>query len=179
VTAHLPLVAALRNPTIRRRFIDVHAVLLDAGQADVYPQLLSLLGSSTISAARARQHLAALERAFDAAAAVIVTPFPFASDITADARSIALDGTRAMIDEGFAREAMFWLTASFARCQSVLHADAPSSMRDRFDRDFSKLLGDLRIESPSDLQQRAELVRQSIPSIRRVAEILRGAIPAS
>jgi predicted outer membrane protein len=170
VVAHLPLVAALRNPTVRRRFIDVRSVLSDAGRDDLYAELLALLGCSTMKAERARHHLKMLERAFDAAAAVVATPFAFAGDITPAARTIAIDGTRAMIEAGFAREAMFWLVATFTRCQIILHADARIPARHRIDEVFSELLKELGIDTEKHLHQRADSIRQTLTAVRGFAD---------
>ncbi|MGN6359730.1 MAG: hypothetical protein ACTHNK_05015, partial [Thermomicrobiales bacterium] len=119
LTTHLLLVAGLRNPTVRRRYVAVRELLRDYNRAAFYPTLLELLGCADMSRDRALQHLAALTEAFDAAAAVIETPFFFASDLSQAARSIAIDGSRDLIERGDQREAVFWLVATYARCQQV------------------------------------------------------------
>lgn len=44
VTTHVLLVAALRNPTVRLRYLAVYNVLQEFGRIDIYPELLRLLG---------------------------------------------------------------------------------------------------------------------------------------
>lgn len=105
VTTHVLLVAALRNPTVRLRYLAARDVLADYGQVGLYPELLRLLGCAQLTRQRVQQHLRELTRTFDAAAAVAKTPFFFSSDITALARPIAIDAT-------------------FARCHKILAADA-------------------------------------------------------
>ena len=66
-----------------------------------------MLGCAQMNAVRAEQHLAALSEAFDAAKALIVTPFFFAADISDIARPIAIDGSRELIARGEHREGHF------------------------------------------------------------------------
>jgi len=66
-----------------------------------------------MSAARVEQHLAALTESFDAAKALIVTPFFFAADISDIARPIAIDGSRELIAHGEHREAIWMVVTIF------------------------------------------------------------------
>ncbi|HRW10700.1 MAG TPA: hypothetical protein P5121_36615, partial [Caldilineaceae bacterium] len=81
VTTHLLLVAGLRNPTVRRRYVAVRALLSDYGLRENYEPLLALLGCAALTAATVQRHLNELTLAYDAAKAVIKSPFFFAADI--------------------------------------------------------------------------------------------------
>jgi hypothetical protein len=129
VTTHVLLVAALRNPTVRLRYLAVRDVLTDYGRAGLYPELLQLLGCARLTRQRVQRHLLELARTFDAAAAVAKTPFFFSTDITALARPIAVDASQRLIDAGDHREAVFWIVATFARCHKILAADAPPHLQ--------------------------------------------------
>jgi hypothetical protein len=177
VTTHILLVAGLRNPTVRKRYVAARQLLADYGQGDFYPTLLELLGCARITQARVEQHLAALAGAFDAASAVITTPFPFASDISAIARPIALDGSRELIQRGDHREAVFWMVATYSRCQKVLYHDAPVGLQDKFHPGYRQLLADLGIASFADLQDRSQQVKTSLPRIWEVGEAILAANP--
>jgi hypothetical protein len=122
VTTHVLLVAALANPTVRLRYLAVRQHV----SAEVYQELLAVLGCAGMTAQRVRHHLDAMTRAFDAAARVGQTPFFFSGDISPAARHIAVDGSAALIDAGDHREAVFWIVATFARCLTILAADAPA-----------------------------------------------------
>lgn len=98
VTTHVLLVAALRNPTVRLRYPAAREVLDAYGQAHLYPELLELLGCARLSARRAGRHLDELAHTFDAAAEVARTPFFFSGDITTEARPVAIDGSRHLIE---------------------------------------------------------------------------------
>ncbi|MFD0343145.1 hypothetical protein ACFVH0_31455 [Streptomyces sp. NPDC127117] len=168
VTTHVLLVAALRNPTIRLRYPAAREVLDAYGQAHLYPELLSLLGCARLSAARTGHHLDELARTFDAAAEVARTPFFFSGDITAGARPVAIDGSRYLIERGDHREAVFWIIATFARCHTVLAADAPELHLARLPS-FLEAVADLGITSTDDLLRRGEQVIGFLPGLRRAA----------
>lgn len=178
VTTHVLLVAGLRSPTIRTRYLAVRDLLTDYRRPDVYASLLELLGCAGMSQSRAAHHLTALTGAFDAASAVGNTTFPFSSDISAIGRPIAIDGSRDLIERGDHREAVFWLVATYSRCQTILANDAPPAARHRFDAGYHSLLGDLGITSFGDLQDRVEATRNALPGIMEVAETIIAANPA-
>jgi hypothetical protein len=128
--------------------------------------------------ARAEEHLVALAAAFDAAKAVISTPFFFAADISDQARPVAIDGSRELIARGDHREAIFWMAATYSRCAKVLHQDAPPEMREAYTPGYRRLLADLGIVSFADLQRRGEGVKEALPQVWGVAETIMAANPA-
>ncbi|MGW2281469.1 hypothetical protein [Streptomyces sp. NPDC001770] len=177
VTCHVLLAAALRNPTIRLRYPAARAVLADYGHLDVYPGLLGLLGCADLSAGRVQHHLDALAGTFDATARVARTPFFFSSDLTPEARPIAIDGSQALIDAGDHREAVFWIVATLARCHTVLAADAPHLAEARLPAFRAAVADLLGIESSGDLVRRAAETVRSLPRLWRTAEAVMAANP--
>jgi hypothetical protein len=87
----------------------------------------------------------------------------FTSDISDIARPIAIDGNQALIERGSQREAIFWMVATYSRCQKVMCQDAPLELQERYHRGYWDLLADLGITSPADLQQRGEQVKEFLP----------------
>ncbi|TDC23547.1 hypothetical protein E1265_12515 [Streptomyces sp. 8K308] len=173
VTTHVLLVAALRNPTVRLRYVATRDLLVAHGTPDRHEELLRLLGSHRLTADRAEHHLRALAATFDAAAEVARTPFPFSSDLTRAARPIAIDGSLARIRAGDHREIAFWLAATFARCHLVLDADAPVALRDAHRPAFAELLADLGIRTVDDVRARAAAVLASLPTLDAWADEIR------
>ena len=82
-----------------------------------------------------------------------------------------------MIARGSHREAISWIVATYARCQKVLHHDAPAEVRERFGPGFRHLLGGLGITSAADLRRRGEQVEAALPWIWEVAEAIVAANP--
>ena len=177
VTTHVLLVAGLKNPTVRRRYMAAQELLVDYGRLDSYETLLEMLGCAQMSRVRVEHHLAALADVFDVAKEVIKTPFFFASDISDIARPIAIDGSRELIERGYHREAIFWMVATYSRCQKALYHDAPVEMQDRFGPGYRQLLGDLGATSFADLQQRSEQIEELLPHVWEVAEAVMAANP--
>jgi hypothetical protein len=175
IMTHLLLVAGLKNPTVRRRYVAARELLADYGRLDFHEFLLELLGCARLSAARVEQHLGALAEAFDAAKAAIVTPFFFAADISDIARPVAIDGSGELIARGEHREAIFWMVATYSRCQKVFHHDAPLAVGEQFAHGYGELLADLGIASFTDLQQRRDQVRHALPAVWEVAEAIMAA----
>jgi hypothetical protein len=170
VSAHVLLVAALRNPTVRLRYLAAREVLVAYAQAGLYQDLLRLLGCAEWSPRRVEHHLLALTSTFDAAAATAKTPFFFSSDITTAARPIAIDGSRDLIRAGHHREAVFWIVATFARCQKILAVDAPPDLQRANAAAFDDILADLGIASTDDLLTRARAVIDFLPTVWQTAE---------
>ncbi|SEU20043.1 hypothetical protein [Nonomuraea wenchangensis] len=165
VTAHVPLVAALRNPTVRRRYAAVRDLLAAHGRLDLHEELLELLGCAGMSPARVSRHLTTLEVVFDAAAQVDAPDYPFASDLTPAARPVAIDGGRELVARGLHREAVFWLAATYARCLAKRAAAGLSGYEDG----LLELLDDLGAGTPADRRRRADRVLAALPALRRTA----------
>ena len=176
--AHILLVAGLMNPTVRRRYAAVRELLCDYGHLPFYERLLEMNGCARISRAQAERHLAVLADVFDATSPLIRSLFPFASDLSAAARPIAIDGSRDLIEAGDHREAMFWIAVTYSRCMVVLHHDAPTQTRDRFAAAYQHLLDDLGVLSPDALQARVSVAAALLPQVWDVAEAVLTANPA-
>jgi hypothetical protein len=172
VTTHVLLVAALRNPTVRLRYLAARKVLIDYGDDNLYLELLNLLGCAHLTPERVEHHLTELEQTFDAAAAVAQTPFFFSTDITSTARSVAIDGSRELIQAGNHREAVFWIVATFARCHKILAADAPPELLDAHRPAFNAIINDLGITSTDTLLRRAEDVIEFLPRLWDTTEAI-------
>lgn len=169
VTTHILLAAGLKNPTVRKRYLAVRELLAEYGRADFYETLLEMLGCARMRRARAQQHLAGLAAVFEAAQAVICSPFSFAADINELARPVAIDGSRELIERGDQREAVFWMAVTYSRCQKVLTEDGPAGMDKRFEPGYRALLADLGIRTSADLRQRSRQVLELLPRIGEVA----------
>ncbi|NMB45739.1 MAG: hypothetical protein GX998_04935 [Firmicutes bacterium] len=177
ITTHVLLVAGLRNPTVRRRYVETHKLLADYGHLPFYESLLDLLGCTQMERARVAHHLEALTDVFDQAKTVIKTPFFFSSDISEVGRPIAIDGSWEMIESGYHREAIFWIAATYSRCQKVFLYDAPTEVYEWASRGYRQLLLDLGITCFADLKQRREQTKALLPRVLEVAEAIMDANP--
>lgn len=170
ITTHVILLAALRNPTVRKRYLAAREVLMEYGYEDFYPKLLELLGCNHLTAQRIEKHLEGLSKTFDVAASVAKTTFFFSSDITTMARPIAIDGSRELIRSGYYQEAVFWIVATFARCHKILAADASMDQQRELMPAFEAVMTDLGISSTYDIIRRAEEVIRFLPNLWKITE---------
>ena len=171
IACHVLLVAGLKNPTVRQRYVATRELLNGQGYVAFHDELLKTLGCAEWSAAKAEVHLAALERVFDATKTAMKTAFAYSSDLSDAARPIAIDGSRDLIHKGLHREAVFWIAVTYTRCQKVLSADAPD-LHTQFMSAYAGLLSDLGIESPERLQSRAEAAVQQMPRVWEIAQAI-------
>lgn len=170
LTTQVVLVAALRNPTVRLRYLAARAVLHDHDQDALYLTLLRLLGCTDCDRQIVQHHLDRLAVTFDQAVVVSQTPFFFSTDITRTARPIAIDGSQDLIDNGAHRESAFWIIATYARCQKIFAADAPTRLRHDAELRFRAAVTDLLgIRDTAGLLRRRQVVRELLPALRESA----------
>lgn len=170
ITTHVLLLAALRNPTVRRRYQAVKEVLVQYGYDAFYQKLLELLGCMELTPQSAEIHLKNLEKTYDAAVKAARTPFSFREDITVKSKIIAIDGSYRLIEEGYHREAVFWMAATYARCHKILAADAPAGIQKELLPDFKNFMLELGISSDKDIISRSERVIQFLPELWNITE---------
>jgi hypothetical protein len=163
------VVAARRSPTVRLRYLAAREVLAGDG-IPLYGALLGVLGCTGTGRAAVQRHLDGLAVTFGEAAAVARTPFFFSADITPAARPVAIDGSQQLIDAGDHREAVFWIIASYARCQRILDADAPGPVRRRAELRFRAAVGDLLgLHDVAGVLDRRDQACALWPDLRRAA----------
>lgn len=164
ICAHAVLVAGLRNPTVRLRYLRAREALAEWGEGERYEELLSLLGCEGMQKKPIQDYLDRLEPIFDLAAQVRRTAFPFQGDITPQARQVAIGGSRALVEEGNHREAVFWIAVTYERCLRILRADAPEAYADALSvlEDFLMELG---VGTPQQAKRRVSAIREALPRL--------------
>lgn len=162
VTTHILLVAACANPTIRRRYVACRAVLDRHKQLALHEQLLTTLGSTTLTKKQVMVHVDALGNCFDLACSLLSSPYQFAQDMTQETRAAAIDGSMEMIEAGYHREAIFWIIAIFSRCRAVTFADGTPHQLEQFDQKYWALLNTLGISNRQDMERRASHIETDI-----------------
>lgn len=165
--AHMVLVAALENPTVRRRYIAASGVLGRFGEEIAYERLLRLAHVNRIGlpavAALARELEALLHVAGPVADG---SDWRFASDIATPIRPVVMDGIRAMTGEGWHREAMFWIAATWCRCAQLLEREAPGTLPPH---QMARLREHLHVASDDDLRNAVAEAVEAIPAFREIA----------
>nr|CEL17740.1 hypothetical protein [Kibdelosporangium sp. MJ126-NF4]CTQ91036.1 hypothetical protein [Kibdelosporangium sp. MJ126-NF4] len=166
VTTHVLLVAGLRNPTVRRRYIAVRELLRDNEKLDYHEHLLHRLGAAHLSPSQVSDHVDALETVFDAAMSATAN-YRFSSDITETVRPIAIDGSRNSIAAGLHRETIFWTVATYCRCLTKLTlAGKPT---EPYLTPFHTLLADLGALTAEDRREKADRVLADLPGLWEIS----------
>lgn len=178
ITTHILLTAGLKNPTVRARYVAVRTLLESCGRLSFHEDLLNLLGAAHIGPGRAARHAAALAPIFDAAAAALRTPVPFACDITTHARPIAIEGSLEFVRHDLHREAMFWVAVTQARCRQILDRDAPHALTGAMRAAYDEITADLGLATPAEIQTRRAEIERVLPRARDEAELILAANPA-
>ncbi len=167
---HIVLLGAGENPTVRRRYEKTRPILERAGRVDLHEALLSATGYADFTRSEVLAHWEATRTLFDLAArhSSSATPF-FASDISAAARPISIDGARDSIERGFHRESLFWLVATQSRSLAILEEVAPDLISAAHRDAFGGLVERIGIATPADRAARGEAIIALLPELERVA----------
>ena len=175
--AHVLLASGLRNPTVRRRYSAVRELLAEAARLDVHESLLRMLGCQAMSRARVVEHLDRMTEAFDRAASAARSELPFAPDIAPSARGLTVGGSRALVERGEHREAVFWIAVTHARCLAVLETDGSHPVPEETRTGFRHLLRDLGVETFAGMRRRTREIEAFLPDLMAVARELAAANP--
>src|SRR5699024_6045778 len=104
--------------TVRKRFVAAKNVM----DADAYETLLALYGFASVSKEQAQSWLDETASLFNHTAPLAAESSRFwASDMTADARTISIDGSQRLIDVGLHREALYWVIATRTRSLTIMN----------------------------------------------------------
>lgn len=133
--AGLPVVAELKPPTHRRGLILMKEVLDSKGRLDLFERVLGTLGYADLTRTEVESFLNECAAAFDKALEVKQTSFFFDFKVQPHIRPYFVQGAQQMIDDGYYREAMYWLMGWYAGSILVIMKDArPSDQQEFFQR---------------------------------------------
>lgn len=177
LTALILLLAGLRPPTVRRRYVEVRKLLHEHGRPDFHEELLKILRCSDWSRIQAAGHLEAVSKAFDRAKSLPKGDFPYAADISDPARPVAIDGSRELIEYGLHREAVFWMVATYSRCQWIIDFNRSNRRGDPIREGYLSMLGDLGIRSFADIEDCCSHALAFLPRAMDMADKIIAATP--
>ena len=119
----------------------------------------------------------AVAAAFDRAKRLPKGESPCAAGIRNAARPVAIDGSRALIEQLCHWEAVYWLVATYSRCCWISHSTGFDDIGVPFLLDYRSMLGELGINSVADLRARSREVREFLPRVTEVAKAITAAAP--
>ncbi|MDQ2683763.1 MAG: hypothetical protein M3Y37_09580, partial [Chloroflexota bacterium] len=172
ITTHVLLVAGLRNPTVRSRYVATRSMLAELGHPEMYAPLIDLLDPPKCGPTWVGMYIDSLEIVFDRARHLRKTWFHFAPDISQSGRVGEIDAARELVRAGHHREAMFWIGVTAARCTLILNTDVDDSPGARHNKLLAELAYGFRIKHEDHVANRADELRSMIPRLRADAEAL-------
>ncbi|NOZ27798.1 MAG: hypothetical protein GXP39_07070 [Chloroflexi bacterium] len=136
-------VADLKPPTHRRCLIVMREVLEAYGEVELEEEVLGLLGFAQLGRADVEGYLQECIEAFDRAVEVTRTPVPAGFKLHPYVRPYMVEGAREMINEGYHREAMYWILLFWAISNTAIQLDAPEGEKDYYQAKFGRFLSDI------------------------------------
>jgi hypothetical protein len=132
--------------------------------------LLEILGSSGFSKEQVYEFFDELTKAHDYAVKIIRTPFAGDLEVCKAARPTVIDGTRSLLEQGYHREAMYWIVICRSWTQGVMENDAPRDEKMHFEKKYRSLLSALGYGSADDLERKTAATKLLMPKVMKVAE---------
>ncbi len=134
--------ARLKDPTNRRVYCLIKEILHADDRQDLYESILTVNGLTSVSREEAESRLQECLKAFDRAVEVFRTPFWSDHRIHHYVRPYIEDGALEMIQEGYHREAMFWIIWNHIVANVVIQTDAPEDDKRQFQEAYDRIYGD-------------------------------------
>lgn len=147
-------VANLRATTHRRCLIIAHDLLSQAGRPDLHEALLALLGHADLARPEVEGWLTAMGEAFDRAVTVKRSPTSYTFKLHAHIRPYIVESARELIEEGFHREAMWWIALVYFACNITIQNDGSADEKATYAARTREIFMPLSVEAASERQAR-------------------------
>ncbi|MFN8456019.1 MAG: hypothetical protein U0401_15355 [Anaerolineae bacterium] len=141
-------VATLQSPTTGSRMtVRMRDILAKYRRLDLYEQALAVFGVANLSPERAAQLLQEGVKAFELALQVKRTPHPADHKLHPHLRPYFVNACQRLLDEGYHREAVVWLTLFYGLASGVIMADGPDAEKAKYAERFNNFLKDLGMDT--------------------------------
>ncbi len=176
--AGLIAVAALRPPTNRRCLILMKQVLEAWNRSDLQEETLAVFGCAHMDRMQVESYLEDAATAFDRAIEVTRTPIRNGGwKLHSYVRPYLIQGAQEMIDEGYHREAMFWIATTLALSIAAIELDGPESIKSQFQAKAYQILCDMGLDTPQNVERRFRRAQALADKIWPVADDIVGRNP--
>jgi hypothetical protein len=165
--AQIPLHADLRPPTGRKCGILFLDIMRNHGKQSLHEATLEFLGSRSMARNDVIRHLDDLSKTFDRAVEIVRSPST-GDYVNKAARPVVIDGSWELVNDGFHREAMSWISVMRSIVQQTILQDAPEEEQKKYIKQYVKLLAELGLRSEDDFQKRAEDGKQLLENVMQV-----------
>lgn len=152
--------ASLTPPTHRRNLIVMRQVLERYGQSALAERLLAFVGFAHLTRAAVAGYLQECAVTFDRAVQIVRTPVIYKFKLQPHVRPYIVDGSQAMIDEGFHREAMYWIWTNLAVANNAIQTDGTDTEKPLYQAKLDRLLRDMGWLNPKERAPRLAAAQQ-------------------
>jgi hypothetical protein len=128
--AHLPLVASLRVPTVRKALRECLCVFEGHARCDLADAFSAFVLDRSVSSDDLRAFVARCARSYDYACSIRRSPTRFDFDVSPLARDHAIGGALDLIDGRWPQSAAWWIFYVWHALMETINADAPPAALD-------------------------------------------------
>jgi hypothetical protein len=169
IAAALSVVTLAAPTTGSRGTLRVRDVLQEYGRPDLYEAFLATQGLVGTNPKRIAAFLREGEAAFDLAVTVRRSPHPFQHKLHAHLRPYFVTSCQSLLDEGYHREALLWLTPYYHASTDVILADGPEAERASYAARHAAFLEELGMGSEAARTAKFEQANQVYDQIFALA----------
>jgi hypothetical protein len=142
-----------------RAMLRIRDVVTEYNRADIYHELLAVLGIQHVTNHEVSQRLDECMAAFDLAVQVRRTPHGFQHKLNAHQRPYLVNACQSLIGEGNYLEAMSWLLAFYVSSVQVILVDGSEADKLKYAEILNTLMHKLGFNSPAAEQAAIEGMR--------------------
>lgn len=168
--ASLVAISFLRPVTHRRSLVVMRELLSQEDNLMLYENFLGVLGYAHLTKMQVESYLQFYSEALDLALRVKRSPIPFGFKLEPHVRRYLIDGSREMIEEGYYREAMFWIFIGIFVSNLAVQADAADEDKLHFGSEFMSILRELKFETMEDCETRLGEIKELSEEVFRAVE---------
>jgi hypothetical protein len=160
--------STLQAPLRRRSLVLQRKILAQHGRLELHNAILEILGWSRFRWHDVEWYASKCAMAFDYAMRMFSPPMPFQQH----RRPYVVAGAQEMIEQGYCKEAMFWISRFLWMANTAIQQHAPAANRPFFQATLDRLVGTMGLHSRDEIARRVAAIEAVLPSVVAMSERL-------
>ncbi len=177
--AQMALLAALRNPTVKKALPKARDVLVAHDLAGEHQELLRLLRFSDLDDETILRVTGHCRQALLDACQCLRTPFPGDNCVTVHGLPALDSDVPAWVAQGAGREIFLWVETVYVHALIALHNDAPAVVAAAAKRVYVEDMATIRSATPAEARERLLACRPALDRMLGVCDDLLGRSPGA
>ncbi|MFN8470540.1 MAG: hypothetical protein U0X20_33605 [Caldilineaceae bacterium] len=166
--------ATLAPPTHRRCLVVMRQALEGYGESALAERVLALIGFAHLTPAAVAGYLHECMVTFDRAVQIVRSPVIYKFKLQPHVRPYVVEGSQEMIDQGFHREAMYWIWTNLAVANNAIQTDGDDADKRIYQAKLDCLLEDMGWRDPAarapKLAAAQQLAAEVAAAARRIVD---------